>query len=157
MRTKINFCGIFAIAFIAATIILISSCSQDDDFYESDKYTMAEELETRTPEPGGGGSDKPSKIKYSKTYKGETYTFFNGKVTENVDFHINFDAADRTFSDLGHSIKSDNNAVNMEEKSYFQIIDGDSIFINITLVPTVSGGRASDVNKSFYIKKSDFK
>ena len=81
MRTKLNFCGIvehspkvlsfgktqiylffrsltrtFATAFIAATIILVSSCSQDDDYYESDMYTMAEKLETRAGEGGGGES-----------------------------------------------------------------------------------------------------
>ena len=54
MKEFSNFCSIFATAFIAATIILVSSCSQDDDFYESDKYTMAEELETRACEPGEG-------------------------------------------------------------------------------------------------------
>ena len=84
MRTKLNFCGIvehspkvlsfgktqiylffrsltrtFATAFIAATIILVSSCSQDDDFYDSDMYTMAEELETRAGEPGGGYTPTP--------------------------------------------------------------------------------------------------
>ena len=45
-------CGICATAFIASTIITVSSCSQDDDYYESDMYTMAEPLETRAAEPG---------------------------------------------------------------------------------------------------------
>ena len=47
-------CGICATAFIASTIITVSSCSQDDDYYESDMYTMAEPLETRAAEPGTG-------------------------------------------------------------------------------------------------------
>ena len=47
-------CGICATAFIASTIITVSSCSQDDDYYESDMYTMAEPLETRAAEPGEG-------------------------------------------------------------------------------------------------------
>ena len=45
-----NFCGIFATVFITTTIILLASCSQDDDYYESDMYTLAE-MGTR----GGGG------------------------------------------------------------------------------------------------------
>ncbi|MBR1666733.1 MAG: hypothetical protein IJ693_00495 [Bacteroidaceae bacterium] len=54
MRTKLNFCGIFATTFLATTIALISSCSQDDDFYDSDMYTLAEEMTTRSGgEPGG--------------------------------------------------------------------------------------------------------
>mgnify|MGYP006916119153 CR=1 FL=1 len=89
MRTKLNFCGIvehspkvlsfgktqiylffrsltrtFATAFIAATIILVSSCSQDDDYYDSDMYTMAEKLETRAGE--GGGTPNPSDTLYTQ-------------------------------------------------------------------------------------------
>jgi len=37
-----NFCGIFATVFVTTTIILLASCSQDDDYYESDMYTLAE-------------------------------------------------------------------------------------------------------------------
>ena len=53
MKKKFNLCGIFSTMFVAATIFTISSCSQDDDYYESDMYTMAEPLETRAAEPGG--------------------------------------------------------------------------------------------------------
>ena len=56
MRKKFDFCGIFATMFVAATIFTVSSCSQDDDYYESDMYTMAEPLETRAVEGGGGGT-----------------------------------------------------------------------------------------------------
>lgn len=37
-----NFCGVFATVFVTTTIILLASCSQDDDYYESDMYTLAE-------------------------------------------------------------------------------------------------------------------
>ena len=66
MRTKLIFCGIVATAFIVATIILVSSCSQDDDYYESDKYTMAEKLETRAGESGGGGTPIPNDTLYTQ-------------------------------------------------------------------------------------------
>lgn len=42
MRKISNFCGIFATVFVTTTIVLLASCSQDDDNYESDMYTMAE-------------------------------------------------------------------------------------------------------------------
>lgn len=55
-----NFCGIFATVFILTTTVIIASCSQDDDYYESDMYTLAEKMETRSggdPGTGGGGID----------------------------------------------------------------------------------------------------
>lgn len=48
MRFKSIFCGIFASAFIVATVALVSSCSQDDDEYNSDMYTLAEQMDTRS-------------------------------------------------------------------------------------------------------------
>lgn len=55
MKTKTNFCGTFAIVFMVATAIIITSCSQDDDDYNSDMYTLAEKMETRSGgDPGGG-------------------------------------------------------------------------------------------------------
>lgn len=48
-----NFCGIFATVFMVATAITIASCSQDDD-YDSNMYTLAEEMDTRSGgDPGG--------------------------------------------------------------------------------------------------------
>ena len=58
MRKFSNFCGIFATVFVTTTIVLLASCSQDDDNYDSDMYTMAE-MGTRLGgkgEPGSGGS-----------------------------------------------------------------------------------------------------
>jgi len=51
---KFSFCGLFATVFVTTTIILLASCSQDDDYYESDMYTLAE-METRSGggDPGG--------------------------------------------------------------------------------------------------------
>jgi hypothetical protein len=37
-----NFCGIFATLFVTTTMVLLASCSQDDDNYDSDMYTLAE-------------------------------------------------------------------------------------------------------------------
>lgn len=53
MRIKSNFCGIFATVFMVVTAITIASCSQDDDDYNSNMYTLAEEMDTRSGEGGG--------------------------------------------------------------------------------------------------------
>jgi hypothetical protein len=57
MRIKSNFCGIFATVFMVVTAITIASCSQDDDDYNSDMYTLAEKMETRSGVEGGGGEN----------------------------------------------------------------------------------------------------
>lgn len=61
MRKFSNFCGIFATVFVTTTIVLLASCSQDDDNYDSDMYTMAE-MGTRLGggDPGGGGPIPPT-------------------------------------------------------------------------------------------------
>ena len=53
-----NFCGIFATLFVTTTMVLLASCSQDDDNYDSDMYTLAE-MGTRLGggDPGNGGYD----------------------------------------------------------------------------------------------------
>lgn len=63
MKTKTNFCGIFATTFMVATAITIASCSQDDDDYNSNMYTLAEKMETRSGgDPGGGTGGEALKI-----------------------------------------------------------------------------------------------
>lgn len=62
MKTKTNFCGIFATVFMVATAITIASCSQDDD-YDSNMYTLAEKMDTRSGgDPGGGETPTPQPI-----------------------------------------------------------------------------------------------
>lgn len=60
-----NFCGIFATIFVTTTIILLASCSQDDETYDSDMYTLAEEMGTRSGgnggDPGGSGTGQNDK------------------------------------------------------------------------------------------------
>lgn len=61
MRNFSNFCGIFATVFVTTTIILLASCSQDDDNYDSDMYTLAE-MGTRLVGDGEDKSQAFSKI-----------------------------------------------------------------------------------------------
>jgi len=56
MKKKLNFCGIFATAFVATVMLTIVSCSQDDEYYDSDMYTLAEAPTTRSISPVEGGS-----------------------------------------------------------------------------------------------------
>ena len=50
---KTNFCAIFATMFAVATVIMLASCSQDDEYYEDGLFTRADEMMTRAGEPGG--------------------------------------------------------------------------------------------------------
>ena len=181
MRKKLNFCGIvehspkvlsfgktqiylffrsltrtFATAFIAATIILVSSCSQDDDFYESDMYTMAEELETRAGEPGGGGESKPSKIRCYES-SNETFIFANGNYVERGTLAITYEASNNTFSDLTCTLDFNNRNVDIEPNfSYTQTEDSIKVILILTITkPDV--GVEEIVDKSHFISKSKFK
>ena len=58
--TKTSFCGIFATLFVTTTMVLLASCSQDDDNYDSDMYTLAE-MGTRLGGEGGDSGGKPRK------------------------------------------------------------------------------------------------
>ncbi len=57
---KINFCGIFATVFVAATVIMLASCSQDDEYYEDGLFTRADEMMTRSGEQGGYTPTQPT-------------------------------------------------------------------------------------------------
>lgn len=60
MRKISNFCGIFATLFVTTTIILLASCSQDDDYYDnSEMYTLAGEMGTRSGGGDPGGQPSP--------------------------------------------------------------------------------------------------
>ena len=59
--TKTSFCGIFATLFLTTTMVLLVSCSQDDDNYDSDMYTLAE-MGTRLVGDGEDTSPAFSKI-----------------------------------------------------------------------------------------------
>ena len=50
MKRK-KFSGIFAAVFVAATVITLASCSQDDEYYEDGLFTRADEMMTRTEGP----------------------------------------------------------------------------------------------------------
>ena len=67
--TKTSFCGIFATLFVTTTMVLLASCSQDDDNYESDMYTLAE-MGTRLGGKGDpGGSTTKKKIIFDPYYE----------------------------------------------------------------------------------------
>jgi len=48
MKKKLSSCGIFATAFFATAMLTIVSCSKDDEYYDSDMYTLAEVPTTRS-------------------------------------------------------------------------------------------------------------
>lgn len=59
---KINGILLMAMTFLSS---FFWGCSQDDDTYQSDMYTLAEQMDTRTAEPEGGNHKK--RIHWIKT------------------------------------------------------------------------------------------
>lgn|SRR5574344_409644 len=57
------YCGIFATLFVATTATLLTSCSQEDDDYDTDMYTLAERMGTRAL---GGDVQEPMIAYYYK-------------------------------------------------------------------------------------------
>ncbi len=85
-----NFCGIFATLFVTTTMVLLASCSQDDDNYDSDMYTLAE-MGTRLGgkgDPGEGGGNRPKGYTFS-TSKLFNFQFIGFQIpprTVQIDF-----------------------------------------------------------------------
>lgn len=105
---KFSFCGIFATLFVTTTIILLASCSQDDDYYESDMYTLAE-MGTR----GGGGdpgNGQPSPVitHVDSITEFHVMFFFTDDVFNSSDFqHSPFVAIDPSLYDKAPNIEAD--------------------------------------------------
>ena len=71
---KTNFCAIFATMFVAATVIMLASCSQDDEYYEDGLFTRADEMMTRGGEQGGY-TPTPTPVPSDTTYTSYTFRF----------------------------------------------------------------------------------
>ena len=67
MKKNQIFSGIFAAVFVATTTLIISSCSQDDDYYDTDMHTLAEKKMTRSGDPGSQNED-PRTLTISKNF-----------------------------------------------------------------------------------------
>jgi len=91
MRKFSNFCGIFATVFVTTTIVLLASCSQDDDYYESDMYTLAE-METRGGggDPGGNDPNPPTPYFGNPVKAGADTINFNVEPDCPMDAYINW-------------------------------------------------------------------
>ena len=106
---KTNFCGIFATVFVAATVITLASCSQDDEFYEEGLFTRADEMMTRSGgEPGGYTPTEKSRYVFENDIP-FTFTGEGESINTNVSFKIeveNKDLARGTTELLGCSDES---------------------------------------------------
>ena len=85
--TKTSFCGIFATLFVTTTMVLLASCSQDDDNYDSDMYTLAE-MGTRLGGGGDPGSGGPAPVitHVDSIYIFEEMCFYPNSVFNSSDF-----------------------------------------------------------------------
>ena len=99
-----NFCGIFATLFVTTIIILLASCSQDDDYYDnSEMYTLAE-MGTRSGggDPGGQPSPVITHVTDSITELHEFY-FYPDTVFYSSNFqHSPFTAIDPSLYDSSY-------------------------------------------------------
>ena len=73
---KPNFCAIFATMFVAATVIMLASCSQDDEYYEDGLFTRADEMMTRAGEPGGNTPTPPTPPPVQKIAAGADTSYY---------------------------------------------------------------------------------
>lgn len=90
MKSK-NFCGIFATLFVTTTIILLTSCSQDDDYYEnSEMYTLAE-MGTRSGggDPGGQPDPVITYVPEDSLIEDHEFYFFPNNVFNSLGFQNN--------------------------------------------------------------------
>lgn len=83
-----NFCGVFATLFVTTTIILLASCSQDDDYYDnSEMYTLAEEMGTRSGGGDPGGQPSPVIIYVTDSItEFHELCFYSNSVFNSFDF-----------------------------------------------------------------------
>lgn len=84
-----NFCGIFATLFVTTTVVFLASCSQDDDAYDnSEMYTLAEEMGTRSGGGDPGGQPSPVYTYVTETPITEFHElcFYSNSVFNSFDF-----------------------------------------------------------------------
>lgn len=81
------YCGIFATLFVATTATLLTSCSQEDDDYDTDMYTLAERMGTRA-NPG----ENTSSQNYDKIRGGSMTSEFDvGKIKCKLLFDLTWE------------------------------------------------------------------
>lgn len=133
-----NFCGIFATLFVTTTIILLASCSQDDDAYDNNEmYTLAEEMGTRS---GGNGGDPGEGSHLLSLHAGSVDSIFDVPLTMlQIRYHMTWGTvsepllysaeADITYgefvnnSPLVHSISSIGQDTLIREYDYIDLVD----------------------------------
>ena len=141
MRKISNFCGIFATLFVTTTMVLLASCSQDDDYYESDMYTLAE-MGTRLGgkgDSGDGETPKPQKIytckvvKNNQTYEAGNEHPKNDQIELIYCINSSFDINSLTCD------PSSEQGIPLEASILAAIPHGDTIFCTTKVFPTCGG------------------
>ena len=133
MKNSKYFCGIFATVFVTTTMVLLASCSQDDDYYESDMYTLAE-MGTRLgdPEPGGGEASVVYSSYNLVADAGEHWIpFFRQGIPsgEYLQIHL-YALADSAFAQWGGYTKAMNKKVSVSSTTA-DTVSTDSLNVNL--------------------------
>ncbi|MDY6257905.1 MAG: hypothetical protein SPL58_08070 [Bacteroidaceae bacterium] len=140
--TKTSFCGIFATLFLTTTMVLLASCSQDDDYYESDMYTLAE-MGTRLGgggDPGNGEAPTPKPPKeypYSVRKNNQTIEV-NNVTTSNANFDLDF-VVDSAFTTLRCEVKPYGNFYFVTTIPRI-VWDGNTVCCDVKVVPFLQTG-----------------
>lgn len=132
-----NFCGIFATIFVTTTIILLASCSQDDETYDSDMYTLAEEMGTRSGgnggDPGGGGGEGTIDTVYLCGDLGEHWVHFLSSSLTGTSLKVHLYAlADSSLTHWAARAQFDDRTVEVESITA-DYVSSDSLNVNLRL------------------------
>lgn len=123
-----NFCGIFATVFVTTTIFLLASCSQDDDNYDSDMYTMAE-MGTRLGGKGDPYNVNPPKNNYLVPSTIECPIYIGNRYKSGLDviFIVSWSDTIRAGSEVQISY---NPIINNHSQKECRTENGQTVFIN---------------------------
>ena len=140
--TKTSFCGIFATLFVTTTMVLLASCSQDDDYYESDMYTLAE-MGTRLGgggDPGNGEAPTPKpKTEYPYSVPKHNQTIEVNNVTlSHVSLNLDF-VVDSAFTTLRCEVKPHGNFYFVTTIPRI-VWDGNTVCCDVKVVPFLQTG-----------------
>ena len=155
MRKISKFCGIFATLFVTTTMVLLVSCSQDDDNYDSDMYTLAE-MGTRLGgggDPGNGEAPTPKpKTEYPYSVPKHNQTIEVNNVTlSHVSFNLDF-VVDSAFTTLSCEVKPQGN-ISFGTSIPWIVWDGDTVCCNVKVVPLLGNSHIQGTALYFYSEK----
>lgn len=145
------------ILMLAFTVLVCSlmGCSQSDDEYNSDMYTLAE-MGTRL---GGGGdpgngeapTPKPQTEYFYSVRKNNQTIEVNNVTTSNANFDLDF-VVDSAFTTLRCEVKQQGN-ISFDTTIPWIVWNGDTVCCNVKVVPLLGNSYIQGTALYFYSEK----